>query len=105
MMDSMNSLTEQTMAHYEPKIEDHTAEKEAARKVAEEEAEKKAIQEARNELLELEPLPIEKNQLMLDNILNQNAEDNVNNKMLELMEDNNGENTTTIEMTIENEKK
>ena len=51
------------MAHYEPKVEDHTAEIEAAKKVAEEAAEKKAIQEARNEMLELEPVivPIEKN--------------------------------------------
>lgn len=73
MLDSMNSMTEQTIAHYEPKVEDRTAQRQAEQKLAEEQAEKKAIQDARNELLELEPVPIEKNQLMLDNILNQNA--------------------------------
>jgi len=57
-------------------------------------------------MLELETIPqgpLEKNQIMLDNIIrsNENAEDNVNNKMLELMEDNNGENTTVIEESLE----
>jgi hypothetical protein len=42
---------------------------------------------------------------MLENILNQEQQDNVNNKMLELMDDNNGENTSHIEMTIEAQKK
>ena len=70
MLDSMNSMTEATIAHYEPKVEDHTAQRLAEQKLAEEQAEKKAIQDARNELLELEPVPIEKNQIMLDNILN-----------------------------------
>lgn len=61
-------------------------------------------------MLELETIPqgpLEKNQIMLDNIIrsNENAEDNVNNKMLELMEDNNGENTTVIEESLESQKK
>ena len=72
MLDSMNMMTQQTIEKYEPKVEDHTAEIEAARKKAEQEAEKQAIKEARNELLELEPIPpIESNQIMLENILNQ----------------------------------
>ena len=105
MMDSMVELTESTIAHYEPKVEDHTAELEAARKAKEAEEEQQAIKEARNELLELEPVPIEKNQLMLENIINQHSSDNVNDKMLELMEDNSGENTVAVEISTENQKK
>jgi hypothetical protein len=42
---------------------------------------------------------------MLENIINQHSSDNVNNKMLELMEDNSGENTVAVEISTENQKK
>lgn len=62
----MVALTTETIAKTEPKTVDHTAEIEQARQEQEQAEEKKAIQEARNELLELEPVPIEKNDIQLD---------------------------------------
>jgi len=105
MLDSMVGLTTETIAKTEPKEVDHTAEIALAKREQEAAEEKKAIQEARNELLELEPVPVEKNALQLDNIEFQHSSDNVNTKMLELMEENNGGATTIVEQSLAKEKR
>jgi len=101
----MVAMTSDTIAKTEPKKVDHSAEIEQARQEQEAADEKKVIQEARNELLELEPVPVEKNDLQLDSFEFQHSSDNVNSKMLELMEDNNGGATTIVEQSLAKEKK
>lgn len=48
---------------------------------------------------------VEKNALQLENIEFQHSSDNVNTKMLELMEENNGGATTIVEQSLAKERR